>query len=216
MALEFAVGFVAAWWHEDARGQRAWVVPEETITWLRGLLRNISIDPDTTNIGPTGTAAAFILDRMLDAARADPGTRRNVMYFPGTRLHPSEYVWATGGTALVDGNAIAGREFVRRVHGRGRIFETNVELDPYGYESAINHTRPRPARTDEPSAVRRRVGETYRPDHRPVPHARRTGDNGGGLHDTGNNERGPPVGYDVHPRHGARVHLHHYTGPTYE
>ena len=130
MALEFAVGFVAAWWQEDARGQRAWVVPEETITWLRGLLRNISIDPDTTNIGPTGTAAAFILYRMLDAARADPGTRRNVMYFQGTRLNPSEFVWATGGTALVVANAIDGREFVRRVHGRGRIFEINVELDP--------------------------------------------------------------------------------------
>ena len=33
--LEFTVGFVAAWWHEAAQGQRGWIVPLETVYWLQ-------------------------------------------------------------------------------------------------------------------------------------------------------------------------------------
>ena len=60
--LEWAEIFLTMWWHEAARGQRAYVVPHETIDWLRRRLQNIPIDPDTPYGEQNTTTADYVLD----------------------------------------------------------------------------------------------------------------------------------------------------------
>ena len=157
--LEFVALFIAAWWHEATRGQRAFIVPEETIEWLRERAENIPIDPDTnfTNNGGN-TTANYVLDRMLQATRTRD-IDRNRLYFPGTLLRPSEFVWTTGMTGEFFANAVGGREFVRGQAGGGRILELHVERDEYGGQPRINHNRPRPRPTNERAPQRRRVDD---------------------------------------------------------
>ena len=158
--LEWAALFVAIWWHDAARGQRAYVVPHQTIEWLRARMQNIPIDPDTPFGNNDTTSANYILDTMRFAANAHPDFHNTVLY-PGTGLRPSRFVWSTGGTGIFDSNAIAGREFVRTRAQDGRLMERHVQRDEWGLMPRINHNRPQPRPDGEPPRQRRRMNPPH-------------------------------------------------------
>ena len=129
--LEFVALFIAAWWHEATRGYRAFIVPEETVEMLRERAQNIPIDPDTNYTRNGGnTTANYVLDRMMEAARTNERDR-NILYFPGTLLHPSEFVWTNELRGKFDSAAVAGRQFARGNMGGGRILEMYVQTDEH-------------------------------------------------------------------------------------
>ena len=169
---EFLALFIAAWWHEATRGYRAFIVPEETVEWLRERAQNILIDPDTNYTRHRGnTTANYVLDRMMEAARTHERDR-NIMYFPGTLLRPSEFVWTNGLRGEFDSAAVAGRQFARGNMGGGRILEMYVQRDEHGRALQINHNRPRPhlERDDERAPQRQRFNSPRNnDDYRPVP-----------------------------------------------
>ena len=198
--LEWAAGFVAAWWHEAARGQRGHVVPMETVEWLRERMENIPVDTDTP-FGENGqTTANHVLWAMEIVARTGDNMR-NTIYFPGTRLHPTQFVWVNGGTGYVDMFAIPQREFMRARDAQGRLMEINVELDPYGRRPRINHHRPVPERTEERAAQRRRVEGAHEYHYRPV-RAPQELDNQGRPY---GNARGAPAPTYIDDRRGPSV-----------
>ena len=65
--LEWAVQFMATWWHEAARGARGFVLSIETIQWLRERVpEDTPIDAETPH-GPDGqTNAAHVLKKMQE------------------------------------------------------------------------------------------------------------------------------------------------------
>ena len=169
MELEWAAMFLAAWWHDASKGQRAWVVPLETIEWLALLIDDIPVDPDF----PYGPAGEVTGDHVLWAMRVALDTeeyQRNIVYFPGTRLRLSEFVWANIGTGVIDANAIARRQFIRQHQGRGSLLDLHVPRDPYGYLPRINHLQAQPGRgnNEEPPPQRRRANEDERQHYHQV------------------------------------------------
>ena len=166
--LEWAALFTAGWWHDARRGRRAWVVPLETVDWLRDLLDDIIIDPDPAYADNRPARATLVLEAMEAAARS-PETERNTVFFTGTRLRPSQFVWTTQNTGFIDAAARAQRQFTRGRSGNGRLTELNVARDPYGYRPRLNHARPPPERQEERPAQRRRLESDVVQEFRPVP-----------------------------------------------
>ena len=108
---------------------------------------------------------------MLEAGRT-PENARNRLYFPGTLLRPSEFVWTNGLRGEFNSNAVGGREFARGNSGGGRILEMNVQRDAHGRAPQINNNRPRtlPLQEEEPPPRRRRMNSPNNGrDYRPVP-----------------------------------------------
>ena len=136
-------------------GQRAYVATRETIDWLHRRLQNIPIDPDTPYGKHNTTTADYVLDAMQLGINAHV-RYQNTVFFPGTGLEPSRFVWCTGGTDIFDSNAIAGREFVRTRQQAGRLLEIHVQLDEWGQRPRINHLRLQPRTDGEPPRQRRR------------------------------------------------------------
>ncbi len=96
---EYAYMFVSCWWHECERGQRAFIVPQDSIDWLTKCLSPpVLVDGETKNSSATsdsaeknGTDSRYIIDRMIEARYASLHLRHTVR-FPGTNLPPSYFV----------------------------------------------------------------------------------------------------------------------------
>jgi len=88
---EYAALFCASWWQQCERANFGYIVPEETIEWLRERLpKRMPIDIDTFN-NSFQTNVEWLLERMEEFIRA-PTYIRHVLPFPGTSVPPSECV----------------------------------------------------------------------------------------------------------------------------
>lgn len=123
---EYAYIFVASWWHECERGQKAFIVPQWTITWIRQRISLKSIvDSETYNDDNTaGTTFEYILDQML-LARYASVELRHVVRFPKTQLPPSYFVITSRKTGHILFDAPKPLPWFRCPH-IGRLF---VDID---------------------------------------------------------------------------------------
>ena len=139
---EFALLFIATWWHDARRGGIGIVTPEQTVQWLTDVLRNVPIDPDSP-FGPRRqTGVGYITQRMREVNQAarqpeDPDDfyYRNDIFFPQfPGLRPSRMVF-TLDNGRVDEERPGGRRFFRDPRN---LREYNVPLDQYGNAPRVN------------------------------------------------------------------------------
>lgn len=153
---EFSLLYAVSWWHEASRGHRAFVLPQDTVDWLHAHLGDLIIDPDNSSSPAGCTTMTWVAYRMEDAIRA-PLKSRNTLGFPGTRLRPSQFLWAEKITGFINLNEVGGRSFFRTASD-GRIREQGVRRGEWGEYPRINRRRPRPI--------------PYRDDHEKYPDCR--------------------------------------------
>ncbi len=105
LRAEFALIFTASWWNQAERGQKAYIIPSETIDWLEQYLElDMPIDAETANSTGGFTAVGWVLERMRDVQDA-PSHLVHVVMFRGTTLPNSYFVLAKRGTCYMDADA---------------------------------------------------------------------------------------------------------------
>ena len=144
LRAEFALIFTACWWHQAERGQRAFIVPVETIEWLGQYLeRDTPIDGDTNNDGQRFTTVGWVLDRMTEVL--DPPSHLvHVVRFNGTYLPNSYFVMAIRGTGYMDRDAENGLPWYYS-SSNGRLY---VDIRRMGQEGDVRTAHFRNTRND--------------------------------------------------------------------
>ena len=111
MELEHSLLFVSNWWSESSKGQRAFVLNQETIQWLSERI------PPTTVLDWSGDQP-IVFDHIrncMDQASATPKGLHNNLRFPSFQLPPCSFVQSLKDTGEVDTNITGGRFFERCV-----------------------------------------------------------------------------------------------------
>lgn len=152
---EWALLFLACWWHEARRGGIGVIVPSETVGWLEEILGDIPIDPNS-RFGPRGshTNSAYILERMRGVLEVDREQRNEMTFTHFPSLAPSWFVW-TG----EDGRHDRERPGARRV---GRTRQLRFHDRPRDREGRLR----RVDRWEEIEEARRREGQAARQRNR--------------------------------------------------
>jgi len=121
--LEYALQFAVGWWYEAAGGHRGWVLPQETIDWLRTRLGNIEIALPRYGFHHR-VRFEYVAQRMQEVRNVDE-RERNFAVFAVNDTPNAYLVWTERGTGRVD-TAVRGR---RTLHGEvnGRWYIENVE-----------------------------------------------------------------------------------------
>ena len=111
---------MASWWHEAARGGRAFVLSDESIQWLRERIpEDTPFDAETPN-GPDGQTNAEHIFRCMDKASEIPSYDHNWVEIAGLSKYRSSFVNCSkiSGEISLEGHA-------RVMHRR----ETNGKLN---------------------------------------------------------------------------------------
>ena len=165
---EFALLFMAMWWHDARRGGVGVVLPHETIDWLVDLLEDAPIDTDSF-YGPGGrqTGAGYIAARMRDVANAGHFRRNNCRFPRFPWLDDSQLVW-TREDGYPDNERPGGRQVYRDPRN---LREYNVGFDRYGRRPRVGRREDRAAHAEQ---QRRRADETNRRSPSGYDHPRST------------------------------------------
>ena len=124
--LEYAQLFAACWWHEAERGQRGYMIPEETIVWLEQKLgSDYVVDVEASNgRDPNCTKLSWVLARMQEVREA-PRRSWHTVAFPNTQPPPSTFVRVQRGTVHLSDQVDHGLPWTRDLR-TGRL---QVDLD---------------------------------------------------------------------------------------
>ena len=140
---EYALLYASGWWHEAARGHRAFILPFDTIQWLQELLDDVVIDREMKNGGRQCTSFEWVAQQMRSIA-STPARHRNILQFPDQSVSDCYFIWCERGTAFRNLNEVGGRRF--SWSRNGRLVEEEVARDVYGKKPKINRRQPRPER----------------------------------------------------------------------
>ena len=168
LEYEVAVMFAAGWWHEAARGHRAWIIPEDTIVWLEERLGNLPLEYLE---GGRHITFNCIAQRMRDANGADRAMRNILQPGRGTTMedHFVPTTWAFG---YVDNEGVCGRSLRRNNRGRLVFTDSNDEYAPRLNRRRRNnegrYTGTFPDRRDEQRPLHQRYPQYQRYDQPPV------------------------------------------------
>lgn len=177
--LEVALLYAAGWFNEAARGRRGYVLPPETITWMR---ERIGDTPIQVGGGPGGMDIRFTaIARLMENVRAQDAVHRNTVRFPRQHLEDSTFIWTQLETGFVDTVTPGGRlleplrggrlHFVDTRNGPARINFHHDNNEDYTPRPAVNFRvrfRDYDAVVDEePPRQRRRTDQEFRFNDQP-------------------------------------------------
>ena len=140
LAFEWALLYTAAWWHEAARGGRAFVLPDKTIEWLRNTIGDVPLDPDTQHGEFYQTSTAYVFDAM-DAAACCDGYFYNQLRFEDTSLPVSFFVHCTNSNATLNLHMRSDGSYERSVGSMGRLQNRKAPRDKQGFKQRWNRAR---------------------------------------------------------------------------
>ena len=167
LQMEQALLYATAWYNEAVNAHRGYVLPTETIQWLRERLvdRPIAIREEGVDVlFPT-------IAILMDAAHHAPRIDRNVADLTRRNIPNSTFIWTQLRTGFQDLTTPGGRTLVVRTNGRLNIIE---EDDRHVH---INFNRDNSPRFYVPPHAARHRPDAHPEDQRP-PQRRRLDDAG--------------------------------------
>ena len=116
LQLEVALLFATAWYNDATRGRRGYVLPADTIQWLRVRLGN---QPIAAGAGPGGLDVLFpFVANLMEAVLNRDARERNLVQLRALNLPDVNYIWTQVGTGYVDTQTRGGRVLEPRRGGR--------------------------------------------------------------------------------------------------
>ena len=129
--FEYALIYMACWWHECERGQKAYILCQNTIDWIaQRLPGEYIVDGESFNSGREGTNVKYIIDRMQEARYASLQLR-HIVHFPKTNMPPSYFVVSSRQTGHILYNVPAPLPWVKS-YQNGRLFVDTKTLRNQG------------------------------------------------------------------------------------